>query len=152
LLPKPGRCLSRMLPKLEAGPDVWPCAVLPLHPARPAAARLRRACVAAHSRAAADPSEIPLRPSQIRTSGDYPKRIEQSTFVWALTMVTFPIEATRREQIVDVHQPLSRSPGFILPWPHFVRPYPSLPLLPLLRNRMSCYQNSGQSLGVQSGK
>jgi hypothetical protein len=95
MLPKPSRCLSRMLPTLEAGADVRQCTVLPLHPARPAAAKLRRACAAAHSHAAADPSEIPLRPSQFRTSRDYPKRIEQPTFLWALTIVTFPVEAMR---------------------------------------------------------
>lgn len=109
MLPKPGRCLSRMLPKLAAGADVRQCAVLPLHPARPAAARLRRACVAAHSRAAADPSEIPLRPSQIRTSRDYPKRIEQSTSIWALTMVTFPIEATRPVRMIVADQTRNRA-------------------------------------------
>jgi hypothetical protein len=44
----------------------------PAWPARPAAARLRRACVRAHSRTAADPSDPALRPSPIGRF-DYPE-------------------------------------------------------------------------------
>jgi hypothetical protein len=49
-----------------------PCHVLPLHPARRAAAMLRRARVTAHSRPAADPIEMELRllPSETKRSNN----------------------------------------------------------------------------------
>jgi len=94
--PKPGRCLSKTLPKTggirwnavslvvcggSKPPDRWSMSAGSPYCTAPS----RSACgghtptslLCAHSRSTADPSEIPLRPSQIRASRNEAKRTKK---------------------------------------------------------------------------
>ncbi len=57
-------------------PKNKPCCDCPLHPARHAAARLRRARVTAHSRSATGPSDMELHPWLSRTQKEEKEEIK----------------------------------------------------------------------------
>jgi len=62
-------------------PQDKPCLVRPLHSARRAAARLRRARATAHSRSAAGPSDMKLRQGSSRAQKEEKEEIKLEFYV-----------------------------------------------------------------------